>query len=86
MESEGNYTMLVFGHDRPMLARPLSALEQRLDPTLFFRANRRQIMNLQHVASIEPAIDGGLRVTLAGGIVVAMSRRQARRFRTQAGL
>jgi two-component system LytT family response regulator len=86
MESEGNYTTLVFGHDRPMLARPLSALEKRLDPTLFFRANRRQIMNLQKVVSIEPAIDGGLRVTLAGGIIVAMSRRQARRFRSQAGL
>jgi len=86
MESEGNYTQLSFGGNRPMLPRSLAALEERLDPELFFRANRRQIINLHHVASIAPAVDGGLRVTLTAGLEVEMSRRQARRFQVAARL
>jgi two-component system LytT family response regulator len=80
LESEGNYTQLRFGAHRPMLPRSLSALEDRLDPAMFFRANRRQIINLRHVEALTPAIDGGLCVSLTGGISVEMSRRQARRF------
>ena len=86
MESEGNYTQLVFGGHRPMLPRSLAALEDRLDPALFFRANRRQLINLGHVASLTPALDGGLSVTLTGGITVEMSRRQARRFQAMTRL
>lgn len=82
MESEGNYTQLRFGAHRPMLPRSLAALELRLDPALFFRANRRQLINLCHVQSLAPAIDGGLSVSLTGGITVEMSRRQARRFQS----
>jgi two-component system, LytTR family, response regulator len=86
MESEGNYTTLWFGAHRPMLPRSLVALEQRLDPRMFFRANRRQMINLQHVVSIAAMTDGGLRVTLTGGVVVEMSRRQARRFQASTRL
>jgi two-component system, LytTR family, response regulator len=69
-----------------MLPRSLVALEQRLDPRMFFRANRRQIINLQHVVSIAAISDGGLRVTLTGGVAVEMSRRQARRFQASTRL
>jgi two-component system LytT family response regulator len=86
MSSEGNYTELWFAGHRPMLPRSLAALEDRLDPELFFRANRRQLINLRHVASITAALDGGLTVTLTGGITVEMSRRQARRFQAQTRL
>ncbi|MEO8704190.1 MAG: LytTR family DNA-binding domain-containing protein [Kofleriaceae bacterium] len=80
MESEGNYTKLVFAGESPMLPRSLAALEDRLDPQLFFRANRRQIINLRHIQSIATAFDGGLRATLTGDLVVELSRRQARKF------
>jgi two-component system LytT family response regulator len=86
MSSEGNYTELWFAGHRPMLPRSLAALEDRLDPELFFRANRRQLINLRHVASITAALDGGLTVTLTGGVTVEMSRRQARRFQAQTRL
>ena len=86
MESEGNYTTLYFGAHRPTLPRSLVALEQRLDPRMFFRANRRQIINLAHVSAIAAISDGGLRVTLTGGIAVEMSRRQARRFQASTRL
>ncbi len=47
LESEGNYTRVHFADAQPQLFRSLNAMEERLDPRCFFRANRRQIINLQ---------------------------------------
>ena len=46
LESEGNYTRVHFGDAQPQLFRSLNAMEERLDPKFFFRANRRQIINI----------------------------------------
>jgi two-component system LytT family response regulator len=81
MESEGNYTRLCFGRDRPLIRRSLSALEQDLDPAMFFRANRRHIVNLNWVQATAVGIGGALIVTLRGGMEVEISRRAAARLR-----
>lgn len=81
MESEGNYTRLCFGNDRPLIHRSLSALEERLDPSVFFRANRKQIVNLKWVEATAAGIAGALTVTLRGGQEVEISRRAAARLR-----
>jgi two-component system LytT family response regulator len=83
MMSEGNYVRLYWGKSRPLLARPLTSLEQRLDPHRFFRANRRQIINLDHIEGVEPGVGGQLHVQLRDGPEVEISRRQARLFRMQ---
>src|SRR6188508_3086903 len=44
--AEGNYVRMLWGPERPLLARSLAALEEKLDPKRFFRANRAQIVNL----------------------------------------
>jgi two-component system LytT family response regulator len=80
MESEGNYTRLCF-RERPLIRRPLSALEEQLDPAVFFRANRKQIVNLKWVQEITAGTGGGLTVTLRGGGEVEISRRAAARLR-----
>lgn len=80
MESEGNYTRLYFGANKALLLRSLNYLQQRLDPTLFFRANRKQIISLKFVEAIAQWPNGGYRVTLRGGFDVVMSRRQAQNF------
>ena len=80
-ESEGNYTRVIFGAQRPLVPRSLNSLEERLDPQVFFRANRQQIINLRSVEKIEPWFSGGLLVRLTGGAKVEMSRRQGQRFR-----
>ena len=46
LTSEGNYIRLSWGKTQPLLGRALAALERRLDPNRFFRANRQQIINL----------------------------------------
>ena len=86
MESEGNYTRLHFGDAQPQLFRSLNAMEERLDPRSFFRANRRQIINLSWVDRIEPWFSGGLLVHLKGGLKVELSRRQAQAFRGKMSL
>lgn len=80
-ESVGNYTRLHFQGQKPLIARSLGYLEQRLDPTVFFRASRNQIINLNHIAAIEPWFHGKLLVRLEGGHEVMMSRRRSVAFR-----
>lgn len=86
IESEGNYARLHFAGHQPVLPRSLNAIGERLDPALFFRANRRQIVNVEHIATIAPWPNDGYLVTLAGGLRVEMSRRQARLFQARARL
>jgi two-component system LytT family response regulator len=86
MESEGNYTRVHFGDAQPQLFRSLNAMEGRLDPRAFFRANRRQIINLSWIDRIEPWFSGGLLVHLKGGLKVELSRRQAQAFREKMSL
>jgi two-component system LytT family response regulator len=83
MVAEGNYVRLHWRDARPLLARPLSSLEERLDPQRYFRANRRQIINLEFIESVEMGNGGLLHVQLRGGPEVEISRRQARLFRAQ---
>lgn len=81
LESEGNYTRVCFGAERPLVRRSLSAMEEQLDPGLFFRANRNQMVNLKWIDRVDLGIAGGLTVTLRGGRTVEMSRRQSTRLR-----
>jgi two-component system LytT family response regulator len=86
LESEGNYTRVHFDTAQPQLFRSLNAMEERLDPKYFFRANRRQIINLSWIDRIEPWFSGGLLVHLKGGAKVELSRRQAQDFREKMSL
>jgi two-component system LytT family response regulator len=86
LESEGNYTRVHFGDAQPQLFRSLNAMEERLDPKFFFRANRRQIINISWIAGIEPWFSSGLLVQLKGGAKVELSRRQAQEFRERMSL
>jgi two-component system LytT family response regulator len=86
LESEGNYTRVHFGDAQPQLFRSLNAMEERLDPKYFFRANRRQIINIAWIAGIEPWFSSGLLVHLKGGAKIELSRRQAQDFRERMSL
>lgn len=81
LESEGNYTRVCFNGQRPLIRRSLNALEAQLDPGVFFRANRQQILNLKWIDKVDLGVAGGLSVTLRGGRAVEMSRRQSGRLR-----
>ena len=79
-ESEGNYSRVCFGSERPLIRRSLSALEATLPPS-FFRANRRQIVNLDWIATTRRGGAGAVSATLRCGVTVEFSRRQSDRLR-----
>jgi len=81
LESEGNYTRVCFGGERPLIRRSLNALEEQLDPAMFFRAGRKAMVNLKWIERVDIGIAGGLSVALRGGHTVEMSRRQSARLR-----
>lgn len=87
-ESEGNYVRVRFGDQKPLVLRSLNKLEEKLDPHVYFRANRKHIINLRWVEKIEPWFNGGLMVKLKPnektgqeGEQLEVSRRQATRFK-----
>jgi two-component system LytT family response regulator len=85
-ESMGNYVRLHFDDQKPLILKSLNALDEKLDPHAFFRANRKHIINLQCIEKIEPWFSGGLQVTLKGGEKIEISRRQAIRFKEMMSL
>jgi DNA polymerase elongation subunit (family B) len=85
-ESLGNYVRIYFDNNKPLILRSLNSLEERLDPKSFFRANRKHIINLKMVESIEPYFSGGLLVKLKTGEKIEISRRQAIRFKDMLSL
>ena len=80
-ESEGNYVRIYFETFKPLVLKSLNGLEERLDQRLFFRANRKYIVNLKWVSHIENWFNGGLQVVLKDGEKVEISRRQAVKFK-----
>jgi two-component system LytT family response regulator len=80
-ESVGNYAKVFFATNKPLILKSLNALEERLDDRIFFRANRKHIINLRWIEKIEPYFNGGLLVELKGGEKIEVSRRQTVKFK-----
>lgn len=85
-ESVGNYAKVYFGPNKPLILKSLNALEERLDKKVFFRANRKHIINLRLVDKIETYFNGGLLIDLQGGERIEVSRRQAVKFKEMMSL
>lgn len=76
-----NYTRIYFEDHKPMIPKTLQYMESRLDPKVFFRANRQQIINMKWIDKIEPWFSGTIRLYLKDGTEVEVSRRQTSRFK-----
>ncbi len=80
-ESVGNYARVFFSTHKPLILKSLNALEDRLDEKVFFRANRKHIVNLRMIDKVEPYFNGGLLLEIRGGEKIEVSRRQAVKFK-----
>jgi two-component system LytT family response regulator len=81
--AEGNYVRMLWGTERPLLGRSLAALEEKLDPRRYFRANRSQLVNLDFIETVDLGDGGRLHLQLRDGPEVEVSRRQARLFKAR---
>jgi two-component system LytT family response regulator len=85
-ESVGNYAKVYFAGNKPLILKSLNALEERLDDKVFFRANRKHIVNLRMIEKVEPYFNGGLLLEIRGGEKIEVSRRQAVKFKEMMSL
>lgn len=81
IESMGNYARLYFGREKTYLKRSLNQLEGTLDPSLFFRINRTQIINLTFITQIHTLDKGKLEISLQSGAPLPVSSRQSVLFK-----
>lgn len=82
IESVGNYCKIFFEDKKPFLKKSMALLDERLPKELFFRANRSQIINLEHVKHIDLNFKGRLLAYLGDSqVVVEISTRQSLRFK-----
>lgn len=86
IESMDNYARLYFGHEKAMIKRSLNQLEERLDPNIFFRANRSQIINTEYIKEIHPHFNNKLQLVLISGEKVTLSGRQSVAFKKRNSL
>jgi two-component system, LytTR family, response regulator len=64
----------------------LQELEKKLPPEKFVRVHRRALLNLEHVAKLEPQDTGGYVARTTRGHAVEISRQAARELRVRLGL
>jgi len=81
MKSEGNYTRLYFDEHKPLILRTLNQLDAKLDRKAFFRCDRKYIINLKYIESIDQDTEGRITVGMRQMPDVHMSRRRSQEFR-----
>lgn len=75
--TEGNYTKVFYGKERPLLHKALNQIEERLDTNFFFRVNRQEIVNIQHIVHVEKWFKGKLKLRMTCGQEVEVSERKS---------
>lgn len=85
-ESEGNYVRVYFNGNKPLILKSLNNLANKLNEDVFFRANRKFIINLNWIEDVENWFNGGLMVKLKTGDKIEISRRQATKLKEMKSL
>lgn len=75
LAAAGNYVNLHIADRVYPLRETMAGIERQLDPQRFARVHRSFIVNLDHVAEIEPREGGEARIRMACGTQVPFSRR-----------
>jgi two-component system LytT family response regulator len=81
-----NYAKIHFDKYQPLIHKTLNALDERLSTSMFFRANRQQIINMRFIEKIEPFFNAGFLIYMKDGSKIEVSRRQAVKFKEMMSL
>lgn len=82
-EIVGNYTRVFFENNKPLIYKSLAQIEEKLPSDVFFRANRQQIININHVKKVVSWFNGKLKIEMNSGEEIEISRRQSYIFKEQ---
>lgn len=86
IESLENYTRLFFQDKKALQRRSLRQWEEMLDENVFFRINRTEIINTNHIQEVNRTAEGRLEVKLKTGERLEVSNRQAVKFKNLNGI
>ncbi len=86
IEIVGNYSRVYFQDQKPMLYKSLNQVEEKLPDENFFRVNRQQIINMNHIKNVVPWFNGKLKLMMNNGEEVEVSRRQSYIFKDKMSL
>lgn len=82
-EIVGNYTRVFFENNKPLIYKSLAQIEEKLPKDVFFRANRQQIININHVKKVISWFNGKFKIEMNSGEEIEISRRQSYIFKEQ---
>ncbi len=86
IESMGNYARIFYKDKKPLLHKSLNYLDEKLPSSLFFRANRQQMINLNFIREIHPYFNSTLQLEMENGERVDISQRQTVKFKELTGI
>ena len=81
MVTTGNTTEVFWGDNKGKVNKPMKYLVKKLDSSLFFRATRDQLINVQNLVSLRTNDEGLVEAKLPHKRQVTFSRRQSILFR-----
>lgn len=84
--AQANYVEIRVGARCFVLRKPLTVLQQELDPARFARVHRSVLVRIAAVTGVEPLASGRFRLQLAGGQVLTTGRSYREQVRRDFGL
>lgn len=73
VEAAGNYLVLHAGKERHIVRETMTAMEARLSPAGFLRANRSALINLRRIREVQPLPGGDHCVILQSGARISLT-------------
>jgi two-component system LytT family response regulator len=84
--ASGPYAELYVGDKRYLIRERMQALEERLDPSRFFRIHRSAIVRLDLIETLIRNPGGDYAVQLKGGVKLKVSRSRFEKLEQQMGM
>jgi two-component system, LytTR family, response regulator len=75
IEAKGNYALIHIGKRSHLVREAMTALENQLNPDMFFRIHRSTIVNIERIHEMQSLFHGDCRIILHDGTKLLMSRR-----------
>ncbi|MEP6493487.1 MAG: LytTR family DNA-binding domain-containing protein [bacterium] len=81
LDAQANYVQLHIGGRTHLLRDTMTAMETKLDPSVFVRVHRSVIVNIDRVATIEPHVHGEFEITMRDGSRMTTSAAHSAKLR-----
>ncbi len=85
IEAAGNYVKLHVGAEAHLFRETMNAIEDRLDPDVFYRIHRSHIVNIERVRELQPWFNGEYVVFLRTGARLTLSRGYREKLQERIG-